>query len=301
MKIVVVIFLFSLLISTSAFSNLNCENFQLPQLKDACQESAKLSEEYLNLSRRDYNLEKAMIMAKVLHAQEGNAIFTVQTATIFNLLTRNYTKKSLDNLKIKTAAAYVDLTGRYNRNKMQRLNLLLPNYTNFEDAIAVELSLPPFRYGHQQIKRLLPTTSLWAFLNNRNKRIYVMKNEFNLPPHLYFYKEGTFKLSRNYCRDKNTFIGDAHKNKEYDQYEACFRYNGPRASNGGATQVCFDHLDRGEKAAYGTGAGYDSYDNVGVARGFDSSYGSYGRYYCSYDTSELITHGFTDLIPYWLD
>ena len=93
MKVVVLFSLFTLFISNSAFSKLNCDDFQIPGLKDACLERLKLKENYLELSRPEYKIKKAQIMAKVLIAQGNGAIFTVQSAAIFNVITPVYTKK----------------------------------------------------------------------------------------------------------------------------------------------------------------------------------------------------------------
>lgn len=216
------------------------------------------------------------------------AKFNVQHAFMF--LYQN--KQTITNDEVKyfkiLAATYLLQEGK---NYIKILNV----NQDISDEITVELSIPPFSLGFKKIKKLLPNTQTLAFRNNRNNKIYVLKDFKTKRPKLFFYKNGQLKESLYYCRDKNIFLGKAHKVKKYNKYETCFRYNGPRRLNAPADQVCFDHLDISGGQPYATGAGYDSYDNVGVARGFDKS-----NYYCNYNYKELIVHGFTDLIPYYI-
>jgi hypothetical protein len=196
-----------------------------------------------------------------------------------------------DEIKyFKVLAATYLLQEEKNYKKILNVNQDISN------EITVELSLPPISLGYAKIKKLLPNTQILAFWNNRNNKIYVLKKFRAKRPKLFFYENGILKETIFYCRDKNIFLGKAHKNKKYDKYEICYRYNGLRPLNASADQICFDHLDLSDTQPFSTGAGYDSYDKVGVARGFDKS-----NYYCNYNFKELIVHGFTDLIPYYFN
>ena len=276
-----------IIVYLSRANSANCELAENSIIKYYCFKTIKI--ESVSIEHREKILKNIKYYTNALIELDDYAKFNVQHAFIF--LYQN--KQTITNDEIKyfkiLAATYLLQEGE-NYKKILNVN------QDISDELTVELSLPPMSFGYLKIKKLLPTTQTIAFRNNRNNKIYVLKNFKTLRPKLFFYDNGVLKESMDYCRDKNIFLGKAHKNKKYDKYEICFRYNGPRLLNASADQICFDHLDLSDTQPFSTGAGYDSYDKVGVARGFDNS-----KYYCNYNFKELFVHGFTDLIPYYFN
>lgn len=282
-----------LLFFTKAVSAFDCHLLIEKSLKDLCIKSIDIKQSSISQQEKLqqisylYSIGIDQHSAKVLN--NDLYLFFYDQDTILSNSEINY-------LKILIATSYTFEKDYFHLIKLQEANIGL---VNIEESISIELSLPPYRYGFKKIKEIFPKSNLWAFKNHYDKKTYVMKKDSQKIFRLYFYKEGKLTLAENFCRDKNFFLGAAHKNEEFNKYEACFRFNGARKMYSSASQICFDHHDQGYESPFGTGSGYDSFDNVGIARGYDTKY-KITNYYCKYNKLEVIAHGFKDLLPYLL-
>ena len=254
-------------------------------------------------TNRSYLIKIARFISKeILTHKLSFSLVAHDASTLFYPHANSISPQDIYYVKILLATSLIDHT-QHNTNQFVKdsewIKLRPTDFKklDFEKSIAVELSLPPYRYGYTKVKKILPHIRLWAFENERDHKIYVMQENENQMFTLYLYLRGVLNQAHHFCRDKNFMLALAHKNKIYDQYQVCFRYNGKRAWHASAAQVCFDHIHKGEQSPFGMGSGYDSFDVVGVARGFEHNLQT-PSYYCQYDFFELMSHGFTDLLPF---
>lgn len=289
------IFFVILFFNFCSYAN-DCNLIEQFKLKNTCYEIKKID---VTNKDRSFLHQAANILIQKLIENPDLSLSKNDLYILFYDATKFLSEKEYNYLKIIISSAYVNYTNIFNISSLFNHNLALNNIEKFKKAIAVELSLPPYLNGSKVVNKIFNNFELWAFYNSFDDTTYVLENDSNKILKLFFYDKGLLIPVINFCRDKNIFLGPAHKNKEFNKFEACFRFNGERPLNSSASQICFDQHYQGLSSQFETGSGYDSYDNVGIARGFDNSKIP-KNYYCKYNPLELISHGFKDLLPYLL-